>query len=67
MARRQNQLMKGKSEAFASFRDVLAESIVTAMPELKESALEVVDATGGSSRVIEERIEAAERERARAV
>lgn len=64
MARRQNQLMRGKAEAFASFRDVLAESMLTAMPELKEYVLEVVETTGGSGRMIEEQIEAAERERA---
>ncbi|KAL9602816.1 MAG: hypothetical protein Q9179_002418 [Wetmoreana sp. 5 TL-2023] len=30
-----NQYMKGKSEAFASFRDILAEKMVEAWPEMK--------------------------------
>lgn len=36
LAQKQNQYLKGKSEAFAGFRDVLAQEIVKAMPELKE-------------------------------
>lgn len=36
LAQKQNQYLKGKSEAFAGFRDVLAEEIVKAIPELKE-------------------------------
>lgn len=63
MARRQNQLMKGKTEAFASFRDMLAETMLTSMPELKDYVLEAVSSTGGSGRIIEERIEAEERKR----
>ena len=35
LAQKGNQYLKGKSEAFAAFRDVLAEEIVRAMPEMK--------------------------------
>jgi mediator of RNA polymerase II transcription subunit 10 len=48
LVRRGNQLMRGKQQAFASFRDVLAEQISSAMPELREDVAKVVDATGGA-------------------
>lgn len=32
---RSNQYLKGKSEAFAGFRDVLAEEMIKAIPECK--------------------------------
>ncbi|TVY22826.1 Mediator of RNA polymerase II transcription subunit, partial [Lachnellula hyalina] len=35
LARRGNQLMKGKMEAFGDFRDVLAREMVQGMPELE--------------------------------
>ena len=35
LVQKQNQYLKGKSEAFAGFRDMLAEEIVKAIPELK--------------------------------
>ena len=38
-----NQYMKGKSEAFASFRDILAEEIVKGMPELKDDVIKVLE------------------------
>ena len=38
-----NQYMKGKSEAFASFRDVLAEEMVKGMPELKDDVSKVLE------------------------
>ena len=47
LARRGNQLMLGKEAAFASFRDVLAREMMSAMPELKEDVQMVVEATGG--------------------
>jgi mediator of RNA polymerase II transcription subunit 10 len=43
-----NQLLKGKTEAFASFRDVLAKEIAGAVPELKGEVKNVVERTGGS-------------------
>jgi mediator of RNA polymerase II transcription subunit 10 len=39
--------MLGKEAAFASFRDVLAREMMSAMPELKEDVQMVVEATGG--------------------
>ena len=47
LVRRGNQLMKGKARAFGSFRDVLAEQMASAMPELREDVKTVVQATGG--------------------
>jgi mediator of RNA polymerase II transcription subunit 10 len=46
-ARKSNQLMRGKTEAFASMRDVLAEAMRSAMPELTEDVNKAVEATGG--------------------
>ncbi|KAK2780621.1 hypothetical protein FQN53_001096 [Emmonsiellopsis sp. PD_33] len=42
-----NQDLKGKAEAFASFRDVLAREMTSAMPECKGEVERVVRATGG--------------------
>jgi mediator of RNA polymerase II transcription subunit 10 len=47
LARKGNQLMKGKQEAFASFRDVLAGEMGKALPELREDVGRVLDETGG--------------------
>jgi len=47
LARRGNQMMKGKMEAFVSFRDVLAQEMEKAMPELKEDIDRVLEETGG--------------------
>ncbi|KAH7162337.1 transcription factor subunit Med10 of mediator complex-domain-containing protein [Dactylonectria estremocensis] len=57
LVRRGNQLMRGKLNAFASFRDVLAEQMTAAMPELREDIAHVVEATGGvsSGRAAEQR------------
>lgn len=46
-ARKSNQLMKGKLEAFGDMRDVLAEQMRNAMPELTEDVDRAVRATGG--------------------
>lgn len=43
-----NQLLKGKAEAFASFRDILAKEIAGAVPELRPEVKTVVERTGGS-------------------
>ena len=51
-ARRSNQLMKGKMEAFGSFRDVLAQEMARAMPELREDVGRVLDETGGRRGVV---------------
>ncbi|KAH8167153.1 hypothetical protein CIB48_g1084 [Xylaria polymorpha] len=47
LVRRGNQLMRGKQSAFATFRDVLAGEIESAMPELRDDAARVVAVTGG--------------------
>jgi mediator of RNA polymerase II transcription subunit 10 len=39
--------MRGKLNAFGSFRDILAENMTTAMPELRDDVAQVVEATGG--------------------
>lgn len=40
--------MRGKVNAFASFRDVLAEQMASAMPELRDDVARVLEATGGN-------------------
>lgn len=47
LARRGNQLMKGKQEAFASFRDILAREMASALPEVRSDVEKVVRETGG--------------------
>ena len=42
-----NQLLKGKMQAFAQFRDVFAEHIAVGIPELKPMVKEIVEGTGG--------------------
>jgi hypothetical protein len=45
---RGNQDLKGKKEAFASFRDVLAREMRSAMPESRREVDRAVAATGGT-------------------
>ncbi|PNY20895.1 Mediator of RNA polymerase II transcription subunit 10 [Tolypocladium capitatum] len=47
LVRRGNQLIRGKICAFTAFRDVLAEQMAQAMPELREDVERVLEATGG--------------------
>ncbi|KAL2821117.1 mediator complex, subunit Med10 [Aspergillus granulosus] len=47
LVQRGNQDLKGKKEAFASFRDVLAREMRGAMPEVRGEVERVVRATGG--------------------
>src|SRR3569833_89405 len=49
LTRRTNQLARGKTNAFASFRDVLADQIRAAMPELADDVDRVLETTGGGS------------------
>ena len=44
---RSNQYLKGKSEAFAGFRDMLAEEMIKAIPECKGD-VERILAGGGA-------------------
>ena len=46
--------MKGKLEAFGSFRDVLAEAMVAGLPELRRDVLDVVVKTGGREDVVDQ-------------
>lgn len=43
--------MRGKQSAFASFRDVLAEQMSSAMPELRDDVAKVLEATGGDPKI----------------
>ncbi|EKD13074.1 uncharacterized protein L3040_007156 [Drepanopeziza brunnea f. sp. 'multigermtubi'] len=54
LARKGNQLMKGKMEAFAGFRDVLAGEMGRAMPEVRGDVVRAVVATGGDASVVGE-------------
>ncbi|KAL2836370.1 mediator complex, subunit Med10 [Aspergillus pseudoustus] len=47
LVQRGNQDLKGKKEAFASFRDVLAREMRGAMPEVRGEVDRVLKATGG--------------------
>lgn len=44
-----NQQLKGKSEAFAQFRDALAREIRGAMPEIADDVDKVVEATSAGA------------------
>ncbi|KAL3493038.1 mediator of RNA polymerase II transcription subunit 10 [Aspergillus germanicus] len=47
LVQRGNQDLKGKKEAFANFRDVLAREMRGAMPEVRGEVERVIRATGG--------------------
>ncbi|KAF7133647.1 hypothetical protein CNMCM5793_004939 [Aspergillus hiratsukae] len=49
LVQRGNQDLKGKKEAFAAFRDVLAREMRSAMPECRGEVERVLAATGGLS------------------
>ncbi|KAG0652021.1 Mediator of RNA polymerase II transcription subunit 10 [Hyphodiscus hymeniophilus] len=51
-ARRSNQLIKGKMEAFGEFRDVLATEMAKVYPELRGDIGKILDATGGRRNVV---------------
>lgn len=55
LVQRGNQELKGKSEAFASFRDVLGEEIRTAMPELESDVARIL--SGGPVEKVKENSE----------
>ena len=44
---RYNQQLKGRSEAFATFRDILGEQMMAGIPEIKEDVKRVMQASGG--------------------
>ncbi|KAK5173791.1 RNA polymerase II mediator complex subunit [Saxophila tyrrhenica] len=43
-----NQQQKGRMEAFASFRDILAEQMMVGIPEIKDDVRRVANASGGN-------------------
>lgn len=43
---RSNQYLKGKSEAFAGFRDILAEEMIKGIPECREDVERILGGTG---------------------
>ncbi|KAI9794557.1 MAG: RNA polymerase II mediator complex subunit [Peltula sp. TS41687] len=47
LVQKSNEHMKGKTEAFRAFRDVLAEEISSALPALREQVDRVIRETGG--------------------
>lgn len=54
--RRDNQLLKGRKEAFAGFRDVLAREMGKVFPELMGEIEGVMKSTGGEKgRVFEKK------------
>lgn len=42
-----NQAQKGRSEALAQFRDILAEQVVVGVPEMREDVRKAVEVSGG--------------------
>jgi mediator of RNA polymerase II transcription subunit 10 len=40
-------VLKGRSEAFASFRDILAQQMMVGIPEIKEDVKRITQASGG--------------------
>lgn len=43
LAQKQNQYLNGKSEAFAGFRNILAEEIVKAVPRSEDEVKKIVE------------------------
>ena len=42
-----NQQLKGRSDAFASFRDVLGAEMMGGIPDIREETRSIVQASGG--------------------
>ncbi|KAK3669689.1 RNA polymerase II mediator complex subunit [Recurvomyces mirabilis] len=42
-----NQQLKGRSEAFAQFRDILAREMMSGIPDIKDDVREIAASTGG--------------------
>jgi len=54
LARKNNQLLKGKQEAFGSFADILGQSILKVLPELRPEVESVMDSTGRDKKVLDD-------------
>ena len=48
MAQRMNQLLKGRSIAYSRMRDILAQGIILAIPELKDDVRKIVESAGAT-------------------
>ncbi|WPG98454.1 Hypothetical protein R9X50_00124400 [Acrodontium crateriforme] len=48
---KQNQQLKGRSEAFADFRDIFAREIMGAIPDIKHDVKQIAEASGGKVEV----------------
>lgn len=46
-AMRVNQELKGRTEAFADFRDMLGREMMSAIPDIKDQVRQIVISTGG--------------------
>lgn len=42
-----NQQLKGRSQAYADFRDILAREMMSALPDCREDVKRTLEATGG--------------------
>ncbi|CAD0090443.1 unnamed protein product [Aureobasidium vineae] len=49
LVQRLNQQLKGRSQAFADFRDILAREMAGALPDCKQDITMVVESTGGKA------------------
>lgn len=47
LVQRLNQQLKGRSQAYADFRDILAKEMMTAFPDCQEEIKKTVESTGG--------------------
>lgn len=44
-----NQQLKGRSEAFASFRDILGAEMMGGIPDVREETRRIVESSGGKA------------------
>ncbi|KAK4890658.1 RNA polymerase II mediator complex subunit [Elasticomyces elasticus] len=44
---KRNQQLKGQTEAFGSFRDILGREMMSAIPEIQSEVRQIVEVTGG--------------------
>ncbi|GAB7351209.1 hypothetical protein MBLNU459_g1647t1 [Dothideomycetes sp. NU459] len=47
LIQRLNQQLKGRSEGYANFRDILAREMMSALPDCRDDIKKVVESTGG--------------------
>lgn len=48
LVQKSNQFLKGRGEAFAKFRDILAEDIIKGFPELQDDVQKILDNAKGT-------------------